>query len=80
MVDAALHIGRTADAPVAFLAWPELYKRVETGNFVNNIDKARKLLGFLPKFNFNQGIEDVILSGRNAFHEQGTSVKLSQGV
>ena len=46
MVDAALHIGRIADAPVAFSPWPELYKRVETGDFVNNIDKARRLLGF----------------------------------
>jgi UDP-glucose 4-epimerase len=80
MVDAALHIGRIAGAPVAFSPWPELYKKVETGDFVNNIDKAQRLLGFRPKFRFNEGIEDVILSGRNCFQQNGSSVSIGQEV
>jgi nucleoside-diphosphate-sugar epimerase len=80
MVDAALHIGRIAEAPVAFAPWPELYKRVETGAFVNNIDKAQNRLGFRPKFSFKEGIEDVIFSGRNSFQREGSSVSLGQEV
>lgn len=79
MVDAALEIGRIADAPVAFSAWPELYKRVETGDFVNNIDKARRLLGFIPRFSFRQGIEDVILSRRAIVRHKARPTKLKQG-
>jgi len=80
MVDAALHIGRIAEAPVEFSPWPELYQRVETGDFVNNIDKARNRLGFRPKFSFNEGIEDVILRGRNSFQSANSSVRLGQEV
>ena len=61
MVDAALHMGRIADAPVVFSQWPAHYKLVETGDFVNNIEKAGRLLGFVPTFSFKQGIEDAIL-------------------
>jgi len=64
MVDAALQIGSIADAPIMFSPWPELYRRVETGDFVNNIDKAHRLLGFIPEFSFRQGIKDVILSDK----------------
>jgi len=35
---------------------------VETGDFVNSIEKARRLLGFVPKFNFEHGIKEAILS------------------
>jgi UDP-glucose 4-epimerase len=80
MVDAVLHIGRIAEAPVTFSPWPELYKRVETGDFVNNIDKAQRLLGFRPKFSFNQGIEDVIVGERNSSKREGSSVSLGQEV
>jgi UDP-glucose 4-epimerase len=80
MVDAAFHIGRIANAPVAFSTWPEVYKMVETGDFVNNIDKARTLLGFTPTFGFKQGIEDVILSGRASLSYDGGSVTLRHGV
>jgi len=80
MVDAAQHIGRIAEAPVVFLPWPELYKRVETGDFVNNIDKAQRKLGFRPKFSFNEGIEDVILREKNSFQSESSSVSLGQGL
>jgi len=63
MVDAALQIGCIADAPVVFSPWPERYKLVETGDFVNSIEKARRLLGFVPKFNFENGIKEAILGG-----------------
>lgn len=63
MLDAAMQIASIADAPVVFSPWPELYKLVETGDFVNSIEKARRLLGFVPKFTFDQGIKEVILGG-----------------
>jgi UDP-glucose 4-epimerase len=65
LVDAALQIGSIADAPVVFSPWPEAYKLVETGDFVNSIEKARRLLGFLPRFSFKQGIKEAILGGRD---------------
>jgi len=80
IVDAALHIGRIAKAPVVFSPWPELHKRVETGDFVNNIGKAQHRLGFRPIFTFNEGIEEVIFTGRNSFQREGSSVSLGQKV
>jgi UDP-glucose 4-epimerase len=65
LVDAALQIGDIADAPVVFSQWPESYKLVETGDFVNSIEKARRLLGFVPEFNFEHGIKEAILGGRD---------------
>ena len=40
MVDAALQMGSIADAPVVFLPGQNLNKLVETGDFVNSIEKA----------------------------------------
>ena len=65
LIDAALQIASIAGAPIASSPWPERYKLVETGDFVNSIAKARKLLGFVPKLNFHQGIREAILGDKS---------------
>jgi len=80
MVDAALQIGNIADAPVVFSPWPRLYKLVETGDFVNSIEKAGRLLGFAPKVTFKQGIKEAILGGRATPDYEEGSKKWRQGV
>lgn len=64
MVDAAMQIVDIADAPIVFSPWPDLYELVETGDFLNNIDKSTRLLGFSPMFTFKQGIKEVILGSK----------------
>lgn len=75
MVDAALLIGRIADAPIMFSPWPKLYELVETGDFVNSIEKARRLLGFIPKLSFKDGIKEAI---RSIKASRGSEVKIER--
>lgn len=40
--------------------WPIHYQKVETGDYVSNISKIKKHLGFNPKINFKEGIEKTV--------------------
>lgn len=80
MLDAAMQIGSIADAPVVFSPWPESYARVETGDFVNSIEKARRLLGFAPKFSFKQGIREAILGGKASPDYEERLKQRAQGI
>lgn len=45
-----------------YVAWPADYKIVETGDYVTDINKIRTELGFIPKTNFEDGIQKTVLA------------------
>lgn len=65
---AATEIGRLTGSPVLFQAWPEAHSRVETGDFVSNISKARRLLGFSPRYSFVDGLRAALFNGMPRAH------------
>jgi nucleoside-diphosphate-sugar epimerase len=38
------------------VSWPDDYKNIETGDYVSDITKAKKFLGWEPKISFDEGI------------------------
>ena len=59
-VDAVREIAVRTGESIVFTAWPQQALAVETGDFVANIDKAKRL-GFVPKIPLAQGICRAIL-------------------
>lgn len=43
-----------------FVKWPKDFKDVETGDYVSDIAKIKKELGFTPKIEFENGVEKAI--------------------
>ncbi|MBN2410002.1 MAG: GDP-mannose 4,6-dehydratase [Candidatus Aminicenantes bacterium] len=41
---------------IEFVPWPEEYLNIETGDYVTDISKARRLLGWAPKTSLEEGI------------------------
>ncbi len=57
IIDAASRIqAATHSGPLRFLHWPAEYAAVESGDFVAEISKARGLLGFEPRIDFETGL------------------------
>ena len=57
LVDAAMLIREfTGAPPFLFQPWPEEYLAVESGDYVSDIGKARRLLEFCPKCDIQDGI------------------------
>ena len=71
ILEAASEVGRIAGAPVVYCQWPEQYRLIETGDYVNNIEKAKSRLGFFPEIGFKEGIQQVLLSAssRRGHHD-----------
>lgn len=45
---------------VKYVPWSKAYQQVETGNYVTDISKIKKELGFAPKVVFEEGIKKTI--------------------
>lgn len=45
---------------IKFVKWPKDFKDVETGDYVTDITKIKKNLGFVPKYNFADGLEKTL--------------------
>lgn len=44
---------------IKFVQWPKDFKQVETGSYISNIEKIKKI-GFSPKISFKRGLEQTI--------------------
>ena len=42
------------------IPWPEDYINVETGDYITNIDKAKKILNWIPNTDFEKGISKTV--------------------
>jgi nucleoside-diphosphate-sugar epimerase len=60
-------IARETGATVDYVQWPDAWKQVETGDYVTDIEKARRLLGWQPKVGFEEGIRRTVDYYRAAF-------------
>lgn len=60
-------IARLTGAGVEYVPWPGNWKAVETGDYVTDIRKARRLLGWAPKVPFEDGIRRTVAYYRAAF-------------
>lgn len=61
--EAALQIQEQTGAGILFTPWPPEYALVESGDFVADIGKAARLLGFCPKYTFREGVAATIACG-----------------
>lgn len=60
LVDAAKAIVGMAGGRVEHVAWPPLAERVETGDFVADISRARSELGWSPAIDLRSGLEQTV--------------------
>lgn len=60
-------IAQVTGARVEYVPWPSAWKWVETGDYVTDIRKARRLLGWAPKVPFEDGIRRTVEYYRAAF-------------
>jgi len=60
-------IAQVTGARVEYVPWPSAWKLVETGDYVTDIRKARRLLGWAPKVPFEDGIRRTVEYYRAAF-------------
>jgi UDP-glucose 4-epimerase len=61
MYEAALTIAdRTGRPPIEFAPWPDEYEAVESGDYVADVSKAAALLGFVPRFTFASGLDEML--------------------
>ena len=47
--------GRVKQVP-----WPENYERIETGDYISNIEKAKNCFNWYPKTSFNEGVKITV--------------------
>lgn len=47
------------DGRIVFQSWPQEWLKVETGSYVTNIAKAKKILHWQPMTSFSQGIKKI---------------------
>lgn len=57
---AKLIISTVGGGRIKFVKWPKDYQLIETGDYISNISKAKKDLGFSPKVDFKEGIRKTI--------------------
>lgn len=55
-----LIIAKVGKGQVKFIRWPKDVRLVETGDYVSDISKIKKELGFKPRVNFEEGIQKTI--------------------
>lgn len=55
-----LIIKKVGRGKIRFIKWPEDFASVETGDYVSDISKIKKELGFMPKVDFEEGIEKTL--------------------
>lgn len=48
------------DAKYTFKEWPKIYKIIETGDYISNIEAIKKDLGWFPKTPFEEGMRRTI--------------------
>src|SRR5262249_22537676 len=60
ILKAAQIISGYTGTPIVHLPWQEEAALVESGDYVVDISKARKLLGFQPKFHFSSTMRHLI--------------------
>jgi UDP-glucose 4-epimerase len=56
---AAAEIQKLTGVPIVHVPWPDDAWQVESGDYVSDIEKARRELGFEPKFQFQDGVKDL---------------------
>ena len=67
MIDVANDIVRLAGSGrVQHVPWPALAQQVETGDFVADVSRARRELGWAPKRHLREGIADTIAHYRSS--------------
>jgi UDP-glucose 4-epimerase len=65
LLEAATRIRELTGAPpIEFAPWPREYEQVETGDYVADISRARRVLGFMPQFDFDAGLQDLVARAR----------------
>jgi UDP-glucose 4-epimerase len=65
LVDMAHAIVRiVGNGSVEFVPWPELAALVETGDFVANIDRIQRELGWTPRVPLDEGLKLTVASYR----------------
>lgn len=60
-------IAAATGARVEYAPWPAEWKQVETGDYVTDIAKAQRVLGWTPKVEFSDGIRRTVDYYRGAF-------------
>lgn len=61
ILDAAKLIAKFApDAKVQLRPWPELDKKIETGNYISNVSAIQNHTGWNPKVSFELGIQSTV--------------------
>lgn len=56
----ALIVKKVGKGQIEFIKWPKDFKEVETGDYITDFAKIKKELGFVPKIDFEQGIQKTI--------------------
>lgn len=55
-----LIVKKVGKGQIEFIKWPKDFKEVETGDYVSDITKIKRELGFAPKIGFEEGIQKTI--------------------
>lgn len=57
---AKIIVDQVGSGKIVHKAWPQDWKKVETGDFYYDIEDARKILGWKPKVDIQEGISKVV--------------------
>jgi len=57
---AAIVRARTGAPPIEHLPWPPEHEAVESGDFVADVSKIRRELGFVARHTFDQGLDEML--------------------
>jgi UDP-glucose 4-epimerase len=60
LYQAAREIQKLAGAPIVLAPWPAEDAAVESGDFVCDIRKAARLIGFSPRYDFRSGLREAL--------------------
>jgi UDP-glucose 4-epimerase len=74
--DAALAIQDLTGARVEYSPWPEEYLKVESGDYVADISKARGAIGYEPRFDFTEGLKEVVRQHHHEVRQTQEDAKL----
>ncbi|MFW9994127.1 MAG: NAD-dependent epimerase/dehydratase family protein [Candidatus Odinarchaeota archaeon] len=66
---AKMIVNYAGSGEVTLVPWPENRKKIEVGDVVLNIDKIKKILGWNPRTNFEEGIKKTISFYRGRLNE-----------
>lgn len=57
---AKIIIQKVGKGKMKFIKWPQDYKQIETGDYISNISKIKKELGFAPSIGFKEGVKKTL--------------------